>query len=482
MKSASNPYISQNPFRIIGVLSNSGIKEIHKNLSKLKAYSKLDKLVELDYDFNFLNLQEPDRDNDTISKVESRILLDENKIKYSLFWFVDYSPFDSIAISNLVKGNYDKAIEIWEKATKSDEIDAKNYSYFNNLSTILLLKSLSEDQSDTFKNNTDTVVYLKQAINKKMKLIGSNHFNSFCQAVGVTSDISSSEIETFFATTILEIINKNFSKNELMKFVDGVDENFSQIITSKLVQKPLSNINKHIDASKNELSKDEKNGSNIGKKLIKSCNKDIMYLKEILGEFNYQYEDIADKLSNQILQCGILCYNSTGDDQDYISSYKYALSIAVSDKTKQRALNTIDHCEEEKKANICPGCKKNSINKNNARYLTLYKIKDTNYWSNTVTFNQVQLTIHFCETCQNKIKSNSVNVQYVAFGVALLALIIGLVNDAGGGSIFLGFLGYLVGAFIGRLIYEDFEKDAMNRNNLVREYISEGWQYDKPGR
>jgi hypothetical protein len=107
MKASSNPYISQNPFRVIGVLSNSGIKEIHKNLSKLKAYSKLDKLVELDYDFNFLNLQEPDRDNDTISKVESRILLDENKIKYSLFWFVDYSPFDSIAISNLVKGNYD---------------------------------------------------------------------------------------------------------------------------------------------------------------------------------------------------------------------------------------------------------------------------------------------------------------------------------------------------------------------------------------
>jgi len=45
-----------------------------------------------------------------------------------------------------------------------------------------------------------------------------------------------------------------------------------------------------------------------------------------------------------------------------------------------------------------------------------------------------------------------------------------------------GVLGYFVGAFIGRLVYEEYEKNGINRNNLVREYISEGWQYDKPGR
>ena len=43
MKNIASPYISQNPYRIIGVLSNSGIKEIHKNLSKLKAYAQLGK-------------------------------------------------------------------------------------------------------------------------------------------------------------------------------------------------------------------------------------------------------------------------------------------------------------------------------------------------------------------------------------------------------------------------------------------------------
>jgi tetratricopeptide (TPR) repeat protein len=167
MTETTNLYISQNPYRIISVLSNSGIKEIHKNLSKLKAYSKLNKTIELEYDLNHLNLSELDRDNDTITKVESRILLDENKVKYSLFWFLDIASYDSIAIANLVKGNDEKAIEIWKKAIKSDEISSKNYSAFNNISTLLMLLSLDESKTDLFSNSKESIYNLKQAINYK---------------------------------------------------------------------------------------------------------------------------------------------------------------------------------------------------------------------------------------------------------------------------------------------------------------------------
>ena len=482
MKNIASPYISQNPYRIIGVLSNSGIKEIHKNLSKLKAYAQLGKKVEFDYDLNFLNLVEVERSNEIITKVESRILLDENKVKYSLLWFLDSSSYDAIALSNLIKGNTEKAIDIWEKAIKSNEVTSKNYSAFNNLATLLILLSLEDSKSDIFNKSKDSIIKLKQALNYKCNLISSDFFKDFCNDIGVTSALSVTDIQSFFATTILEIINKNFSNKELVDLVNGLDESFASIVNTNLVKSPILNIKNNIKEASKNLTENEKNGILIGKKLIKDSNKDLMYLKETLGATNYQYEDLADKLSNQILQCGILCYNATGDDQDYMSSYKYAYSIAVSEKTKLRAEDTIKHCEEEKTANLCPCCSVNSVNKNNASYLTLYKIKDRNYWSNTVTFNQVQLTIHFCDNCQSKIKKNSVNLQYVAFGVALLALIIGFVNDAGGGSIFFGVLGYFVGAFFGRLVYEDFEKDGINRNNLVREYISQGWQYDKPGR
>ena len=103
-------YLSKNPFRVIGISSNSGQKIIQKNLSKLKAFSKIGKSKEFDYDLSFLNLAPIDRSFDIISKIENRILLDENKLKYSLFWFQDITSFDSIALANLIKGDSDKAL------------------------------------------------------------------------------------------------------------------------------------------------------------------------------------------------------------------------------------------------------------------------------------------------------------------------------------------------------------------------------------
>ena len=77
--------LSSNPYRTLGVTSNSRQKLIQRNLSKLKAFSKLGKSLDLDYDLSFLSLKPVDRSTDIISKVESKILLDENKIKFSLF-------------------------------------------------------------------------------------------------------------------------------------------------------------------------------------------------------------------------------------------------------------------------------------------------------------------------------------------------------------------------------------------------------------
>ena len=482
MKETLNSYLSQNPYRTIGVLSNSGIKEIHKNLSKLKAYAQLGKKVDFDYDFNFLNLFEVERNNEIISKVESRILLDENKVKYSLFWFLDSSSYDSIALSNLIKGNTEKAIEIWVKATKSNEVTSKNYSAFNNLATLLLLISLEDSKSDKFNKSKDSISNLRQALNYKCALISSNFFKDFCNDIGVTTDISVSEIQSFFATTILEIINKNFSSKELVQLVDGIDESFASIVNSNLVKSPISNIKKNIKEASKDLTENEKNGIIIGKKLIKDSNKDLMYLKDTLGVGDYQYEEIADKLANQILQCGIVCFNATKEDQEYLNSYKYALSIAPSEKTKIRAEDSIKHCEEEKEANICPSCSVKSINQDKTSYVTLYKITERVYWSNTIRYNQVQLKVFFCNSCHERFQKNSQSQLFFSCTMALIGLIIGLISESGGGTILWIIFGFFIGAILGSAFFGDLEKNGIRASKLVREYINDGWQFDKPGK
>ena len=398
-------YFSQNPYRVIGIPSNSGIKIIQKNLSKLKAFSKLGKDLEFDFDFNFLNLDKIDRSSAVISKVESKILLDENKLKYSLFWFQDVTSYDSIALAKLVKGDTDKASEIWAKAMKSGEVSIKNFSAFNNASSLLLLLQLDESKKDQFKNNNSSIYKLKEALNQKIKLIKSDFFPEYCLSLGIKSDINVQAIQSFLADKILEILNLSFSNKQLLEVVNDLDKSFSELINSNLVKEPISNIKEQVNLAVLELKNNVKDGLLIGKTLIKNTVTDLRYLKQTLGKNHYQYESLADKVSNQIIQCGILYFNETGDDQIYLNSYKYALSIAPNDKTVTRAKNTIKHCEEEKLVNTCWFCEKNQISQN------LYYRYQMHKWDSPTVFNFNRTYTYFkegglklgcCKTCRDR--------------------------------------------------------------------------------
>ena len=398
-------YLSKNPFRVIGISSNSGQKIIQKNLSKLKAFSKIGKSKEFDYDLSFLNLAPIDRSFDIISKIENRILLDENKLKYSLFWFQDITSFDSIALANLIKGDSDKALEIWAKTMKSGDVNSKNFSAFNNTSTLLLLLQLESSKTDELKNDNVSISKLKQVLDQKMKLIKSDYFVDYCLSIGVKSDINTTEIQKFFTETMLEVLNQNFTNKQLLELVSGLDADLSEAINSSLVKEPISNIKEQLKISAAALKDNVKEGLVIGKILIKNTVSDIRYLKETLGVKHYNYESLAGNLSNQILQCGINYFNETGDDQSYLNSYKYALSIAPNEKTKSRAKDTIKHCEEEKEANICWFCEKNQISKGIYYKFQMHKWDSStafNYNKTYTYFKEGGLKLGCCKSCRDR--------------------------------------------------------------------------------
>lgn len=398
-------FFSQNPYRIIGVASNSGLKIIQKNLSKLKAYSKLGRTIEFDFDLPFLNLVAINRSLDIISKVESQILLDENKLKHSLFWFQDISSYDSIALANLIKGDTDKALEIWAKTMKSGEVNTKNFSAFNNSSTLSLLLQLDNSKKDQFKNDSTSITKLKKALSQKIRLLKSDFFQDYCLSLGIKSDINSSNIQNFFAKKILEILNQNFANKQLLEVFKDLDESFSELISSNLIKEPVSNIREQINIAEIELKDNVKDGLLIGKSLIKNTVSDLRYLKETLGVVHYNYESLADKLANQILQCGINCFNDTGDDQTYLNSYKYALSIAPNEKTKTRAKETIKHCEDEKLANTCWFCEKNQISKGIYYKYQMHKWDSDSVFNHNRTytyFKEGGLKLGCCKSCRDR--------------------------------------------------------------------------------
>lgn len=473
---SANSYISQNPFRIISVLSNSGAKEINKNLSKIKAFTKIGKSPSFQYDFSFLNLAEIDRSEDVISRIENKLLIDESKIKNSLLWFINITPIDSVALNNLSEGNIDKAIEIWTKSVNGKEISEKNFSSFNNLSSLQFLKSLDSTKSDQFLKGETATLELRSAISKKYSLLDSKYFFNYCESVlKNTNQIDNIKIKSFITNLLIELLSVNYSNKELSDLFNGLDEDLSKNLSENLINEPISKILSLIKNANNEVEKDHKQGVEIGKKLIKDSFKHIKQIKEIVGKDDYQYQSIADKLSNQIMQCGILCFNKTQNDSDFLSSYKYALTIAVESKTKKRANDCIKHCEEEKKSNICNCCNKNKISKNCKFEVRIYR--ETNRSYNQVNYQILDIPIYTCSECDDLIKQDQKKARKSGFIFAIIGLLPGLYY----GEIIGCVIGVIVGFFIGLLTSSsDYKDKAQNNNVLLNKYLNDGWGFDEP--
>ena len=77
--------IQNNPYRIVGILSNSSAKELQKQKGKIKAFAKVGKEITSEFDFNLLDKIE--RTEQTIEKAFSNIEQNQDKVNNSLFWF-----------------------------------------------------------------------------------------------------------------------------------------------------------------------------------------------------------------------------------------------------------------------------------------------------------------------------------------------------------------------------------------------------------
>lgn len=484
---------STNPYRVLGVSSDSGIKDVKKNISKLKAFAKIGKEMELDYNLSFLNLAKLDRTDDLLLKSENQLNLDKNKITNSLFWFADLSPIDAVALAHLIKGDISKTIEIWDKATISKEVSLKNYSAFNNLSTLLLLNTLDDSKTDTFKKDNDSIKQIKKAIKLKNEFISSTTFNNYCESIIKSTPISSDDAQELFTITILNLFNKNFSSKELSNLFEGLDDKLKDILNVSLTETPISNIRNHIENTSDLVKKDTKSGIKLGKKLIKDTLKDIKYLKEISSPDDFLFQTISDELSNQIQECGIHCFNSKIENtyyQQYLSSFKYALSIAIGEKTKIRAKKSIDHCEKEKDANLCSYCKVESIDNSNSHSIIIYKETNRTWFPRRVEFQQATLKLFYCKSCNEKLVDKDKIQKRVAIGSSIVGLIfagifsVNAAYDSDGvlplflilGAI-LGILGYKIGFAIGG----NFGSYTITKHHPnLKVYMIQGWKLTQP--
>lgn len=106
--------IVNNPFRTLGVYSNSKQADIVRNIGKMKAYLNVGRAVEFPTDMKGL-LPDLNRSIETAQDAQAAINLPNDKIRHALFWFCNADPIDSTGLNNLVSGDTEKAMGIFTR-------------------------------------------------------------------------------------------------------------------------------------------------------------------------------------------------------------------------------------------------------------------------------------------------------------------------------------------------------------------------------
>ncbi len=305
--------LSHNPYRILGVYSNSPKKDVLSNLNRMKAFLKVGKTVSFPLDLPQF-LPSIDRDETIVSSAQASIELPMDQIKHTLFWFMKVTPLDDIALNHLLAGNIIQAKEIWnKKETVSSLLN-------------LMACALIENDADSLAIKADTLF--------------QNYSEEFCLTVNETIKLTSSQLTELF----IELIKQD-GTIELAKLmqVSGTSIEWRKIIGGGLVKPIIDEISLAISEAKS--AKGSSANYRAGEKLMNSTKGSLSQLKGLLGVSDMQYQMIADKLATTILQCGINYFNETEDDdapQKAMILQGFALSIAVGQVVKDRCKENVD--------------------------------------------------------------------------------------------------------------------------------------------
>ncbi|NCC18516.1 MAG: hypothetical protein EOM29_06200 [Bacteroidia bacterium] len=332
--------IQDNPYRIAGILANSSEKELQKQKSKITKYASIGKQVESELDFPFFG--NVDRSESSITKAFSGIEQNQDKVSHSLFWFLKANTFDETAINYLINGDKEKAVEIWDKVTNGKEVTSKNFSCFNNISTLKL-----------FSDSKDEI---KEGLEAKIKLIESPSFSDFVHTVAdQTYTIDNQKQAEKFVDDVLKQFKGRYSSSDTLKLFSNCNGTTQKYLSQKFTEEPIHKIESQIETCKKKLKENKGNAYEFGLKLYTNTKDELALLKSILGTSDLKYKALADQLANEIMQCGIDYFNESQENdssEDFLKQAQElnetALSIAVGKLTRDRAKDSLATLEEMK--------------------------------------------------------------------------------------------------------------------------------------
>ena len=307
--------LQNNPYRLLGVYSNSPTKERLANHNRMKAFLKVGKSVSFPLDVPQY-LTSINRTEALVSDAEAKLTLPKDQILYAQFWFIKATPLDEVAFNHLFAGEIDQAEEIWQKR--------ECLSALQNRMVCALIRNKYDHAikcAEVLYGNTQ---YLNQFV---YTIIGT----------GGIFDVSN------LAFSFLDILCDEIGASKLLPFI--TNSSWKEHIGEKAVKPLVDSIQEAINIAQKTKGKGSNARLNAGEALRRNTRNAILQLKGFLSTNDIQYQMIADKLGLEILQCGIDYFNDSEEPDaahKAMSLQKYAKSIVVGQMAKDRCKENVD--------------------------------------------------------------------------------------------------------------------------------------------
>jgi len=305
--------IQNNPYRILGIYSNSPTKERVANHNRLKAFLRVGREVPFPLDLPTL-LPAIARTAETVSDADAKLTLPAEQLRYAQFWFIKATPLDDVAINHLIKGNTNMAMSIWEKKDNASSLQNR------------IVCALIQD------NYTKAFAYAEKLYSSYVAdfvntVLGENH----------TADSGN------LAYSFLDEHCSAVGAKNILSYLPNND--WKQYVGSKTIKPLIDTLQAAIDTAKASRGKGITARYNAGVKLMNDTKAALTQLKALLSPTDLQYQMLADKLGLEILQCGIDYYNGSEAADAAHKAMKlqsYAQSVVVGKMAKDRCKENVD--------------------------------------------------------------------------------------------------------------------------------------------
>lgn len=307
--------LQSNPYRLLGVYSNSPTKERLANHNRMKAFLKVGKPVSFPLDLS--NYLSPiNRTEASVADAEAKLTLPKDQILYAQFWFLKTTPLDDVAFNHLIAGEIDKAEKIWQKRDCASSLQ-------NRIVCALICRNYS------------CAITCAEVLYENTQYI-----NQFVSAIiGTEGNIEVSNLVFSF----LDVLCEEVGINKLLPFI--TKNAWKSHIGEKAVKPLVDSIQEAVEIAKKSKGKGSNARLNAGEKLRKNTRNALSQLNKILSLTDLQYQMIADKLGLEILQCGIDYFNDSEEPDaahKAMNLQKYAKSIVVGQMAKDRCKENVD--------------------------------------------------------------------------------------------------------------------------------------------